>query len=158
TERLRVDLANARERLASRTDAFPTMVMDTAPTPRETHVLRRGNYADPQEKVEARTPAVLPALAPDAPRDRLGLARWVVDAKNPLTARVAVNRLWQLFFATGLVRTASDFGAQGEWPSHPELLDWLACEFRDGGWDVKKLVREIVESETYKQSSVATPE
>jgi uncharacterized protein DUF1553/uncharacterized protein DUF1549/cytochrome c len=158
TERLRVDLANARERLATRTEAFATMVMDTAEKPRETFVLHRGNYADPREKVEAGTPAALPALEPDAPRDRLGLARWVVDPRNPLTARVAVNRAWQLFFGTGLVRTASDFGTQGEWPSHPELLDWLACEFRDGGWDVKRLVRSIVTSETYRQSSVSTPE
>jgi hypothetical protein len=157
TERLRIDLANARERLAVRTESFPTMVMDTAPTPRDTFVLHRGNYAAPRDKVEARTPAFLPGPAPDAPRDRLGLARWVVDARNPLTARVAVNRVWQLFFGTGLVRTASDFGAQGEWPSHPELLDWLACEFRDSGWDVKRLVRSIVTSETYRQSSASTP-
>ena len=81
----------------------------------------------------------------------------MVDARNPLTARVAVNRVWQLFFGTGLVRTASDFGAHGEWPSHPELLDWLACEFQESGWDVKHLVRQIVTSETYRQSSTSTP-
>jgi len=156
TERARIDLANARERLAVRTEAFPTMVMDSAPTARETFVLARGNYADPRAKVEARTPAVLPPLPPDAPRDRLALARWVVAPENPLTARVAVNRLWQLFFATGLVKSTSDFGTQGEWPSHPELLDWLACELRDSGWDLRHVVRLIVTSATYRQSSAAT--
>ena len=154
--RTRIDLANARERLAVRTGTFRTMVMDTAPTPRETFVLARGNYADPREKVEARTPAVLPPLPPDAPRDRLALARWVVAPENPLTARVAVNRLWQLYFGVGLVKTASDFGTQGEWPSHPELLDWLACELRDSGWDVRHLERLILTSATYRQSSRAT--
>ena len=154
--RTRIDLANARERLAVRTEAFATMVMDSAPTPRETFVLGRGNYADPRAKVEARTPGVLPPLPPDAPRDRLALARWVVAPENPLTARVAVNRLWQLFFGVGLVKSASDFGTQGEWPSHPELLDWLACEFRDSGWDVRHVVRLIVTSATYQQSSVAS--
>jgi hypothetical protein len=154
--RVRVDLANARERLAARTEAFDTLVMDTAASPRETFVLGRGNYADPRQKVEARTPTVLPPLPPDAPRDRLGLAQWVVASENPLTARVAVNRLWQLFFGTGLVKSASDFGTQGEWPSHPELLDWLACEFVDAGWDVRHVVRLIVTSATYQQSSAAS--
>ena len=154
--RVRTDLANARERLAVRTEAFATMVMDTAPTARETFVLARGNYADPRQAVEARTPAVLPPLPPDAARDRLALARWVVADENPLTARVAVNRLWQLFFGTGLVKSASDFGTQGEWPSHPELLDWLACEFRDSGWDVRHVVRLIVTSATYRQSSATS--
>ena len=158
TKRLRVELANARERLAARTEPFSTLVMDTAATPRETFILHRGNYADPREKVAANTPAVLPPLAPDAPRDRLGLARWVVDPRNPLTARVAVNRLWQQLFGSGLVRTVNDFGLQGEWPSHPELLDWLACEFVATGWDVKRMVRVIVTSATYRQSSAATPE
>jgi hypothetical protein len=154
--RVRVDLANARERLAARTEAFDTMVMDTAASPRETFVLGRGNYADPRQKVEARTPTVLPPLPPDAPRDRLGLAQWVVASENPLTARVAVNRFWQLFFGTGIVKSASDFGTQGEWPSHPELLDWLACEFVDAGWDVRHVVRLIVTSATYQQSSAAS--
>ncbi len=157
-QRLRVELTNARERLASRTEPFSALVMDTAPTARDTFVLHRGNYADPREKVDAATPSFLPPLAADAPHDRLELARWVVDPRHPLTARVAVNRVWQMLFGTGIVRTASNFGMQGEWPSHPELLDWLACEFVDSGWDVKRLVRSIVSSATYQQSSAATAE
>jgi hypothetical protein len=98
---------------------------------------------------------VLPPLSAEKP-DRLALARWLVDERNPLTARVAVNRLWQTLFGVGLVKTAEDFGVQGEWPSHPELLDWLAVEFREGGWDVKRLLRLIVTSNTYRQSSRVT--
>jgi len=157
-ERTRTALANARERLAARTEAFPVMVMDTAPTPRETRILRRGNYADPLEAVTPATPAVLPKPPPDAPADRLGLARWVTMGGNPLTARVAVNRFWQMLFGRGLVGTPADFGAQGEWPTHPELLDWLAVEFVESGWDVKALLRTLLSSETYRQSSVTTPE
>ncbi|MFZ9914293.1 MAG: PSD1 and planctomycete cytochrome C domain-containing protein, partial [Phycisphaerales bacterium] len=157
TERTRIDLANARERLAVRTEAFSTMVMDTAPAPRATHVLHRGVYSEPRESVDARTPSVLPALD-GVPANRLGLAQWTVDARNPLVARVAVNRFWQMFFGTGLVKTSADFGTQGEWPSHPELLDHLAVDFRESGWDVKRLVRAIVTSATYRQSSAATRE
>ncbi len=157
-ERVRVDLANARERLTTRTDAFSTMVMDTATTARGTFVLHRGNYADPRESVEIGVPSVLPPLPEGAPANRLGLAQWVVDARHPLTARVAVNRLWQQFFGAGLVRTPSDFGFQGDWPLHRELLDHLAHEFRLHHWDVKRLVREIVCSRVYRQSSDATPE
>jgi hypothetical protein len=113
----------------------------------------RGAYDKPGEKVAAATPGVLPALAADLPRNRLGLAKWLVSRENPLTARVIVNRFWQHFFGTGLVRTSEDFGSQGEPPSHPELLDWLAVTFQESGWDVKKLVKLIVTSETYQQSS-----
>ncbi len=153
TEPLRVSLANHEERLDTLTKKFPTMVMDQAEKPRETFILTRGDYAQPGEKVGTGTPAVLQPLPADAPANRLGLARWIVMRKNPLTARVAVNRFWQLFFGTGIVATTADFGAQGEWPSHPELLDWLAVEFMDSGWDVKALVRKIVTSATYRQSS-----
>ncbi len=153
----RVDLANARERLAARTEKFATLVMDTAGAPRETFILNRGNYADPREKVAPNTPSTLPPLAADAPANRLGLAQWVTDARNPLVARVAVNRFWQMLFGTGLVSSAADFGAQGEWPTHPELLDWLAADFREHNWDVKRLIKMIVMSETYRQSSVTTP-
>ncbi|MGD9633797.1 MAG: PSD1 and planctomycete cytochrome C domain-containing protein [Pirellulales bacterium] len=153
-ERIRNSLANHQERLRTLTEKFPTMVMDEAKEPRETHILTRGDYAQPAEKVTPATPAVLPA-GKDEPANRLGLARWIVMKENPLPARVAVNRIWQLFFGAGLVRTPADFGAQGEWPTHPELLDSLAVDFREQGWDTKRLVREIVTSATYRQSSAA---
>lgn len=121
------------------------------------HVLTRGEYSQLGEKVSATTPAVLPPLPADAPRNRLSLARWLVDAKNPLTARVTANRVWQGFFGTGLVESAGDFGVTGSRPSHPELLDWLAVEFRDGGWNYRQLVRLIVTSATYRQSAVVSP-
>ncbi len=158
TERTRIDLANARERLRVRTEAHSTMVMDTAEKPRETRILNRGNYADPRDAVDAGTPAVLPPMPEGAPSNRLGLAQWVVDPRNPLTARVAVNRIWSVFFGAGLVRTTSDFGLQGDWPEHRALLDSLAADFRDHGWDVKRLVTQIVTSELYRQSSRTTPE
>jgi len=157
TASLRAELDYARELLAARTEAFPTLVMDTAPSRRETRILHRGNYADPRETVTPGVPDMLPPLPEGAPADRLGLALWTVDPANPLVARVAVNRLWQQFFGTGLVKTAADFGTQGEWPSHPELLDWLAVDFVEHGWDVKRLARTIVTSATYQQSSAATP-
>ncbi len=121
------------------------------------HVLTRGEYSQLGEKVPAATPAVLPPLPADAPRNRLALARWLVDAKNPLTARVTVNRVWQYVFGTGLVESAGDFGVTGSRPSHPELLDWLAVEFRESGWDYRRLVKLMVTSATYRQSAAATP-
>jgi hypothetical protein len=134
-----------------------TMVMQEMAQPRETFLLVRGQYDRRGEKVRAATPAFLPPLPAGAPPTRLGLARWLVDPSQPLTARVTVNRYWQMYFGTGLVKTAEDFGTQGERPSHPELLDWLACEFV-GGWDVKGVQRLIVTSATYRQSSAARPE
>src|SRR5262249_44743147 len=117
-------LREQRERLI---DGFPTtMVMKEMPKPRDTFVLNRGVYDRPGEKVSPGVPATLPRLAADIKNDRLSFARWLISPENPLTARVAVNRYWQLFFGTGLVKTVEDFGTQGEWPSHPELLDWLA--------------------------------
>ncbi|RYD75887.1 MAG: DUF1553 domain-containing protein, partial [Verrucomicrobiaceae bacterium] len=121
-------------------------------------ILDKGLYNKPGEEVSAATPAKLPSLPADAPRNRLGLAQWLVAKENPLTPRVTVNRFWQMFFGVGLVKTSEDFGIQGEFPKHPELLDWLASEFRDSGWDVKRLVRLIVTSATYRQSSRVTPE
>jgi hypothetical protein len=157
-QRERVALGNLRERLAALTEPFMTMVMEVAAKPRDTFILNRGDYAQPTEKVSAGTPSALPPLPAGAPADRLGLAQWTVMPENPLTARVAVNRLWKLFFGTGIVGTPADFGSQGEWPSHPELLDWLAVDFVEHGWDVKHLVRRIVTSATYRQSSAATAE
>ena len=134
------------------------MVMEELPQPRPAFLLRRGAYDARGESVERGVPAVLPALPKTWPNNRLGLARWLVSTENPLTARVTVNRFWQMFFSTGLVKTAEDFGAQGERPSHPELLDWLAVEFQQNGWDVKALLKTIVMSGTYRQSSRLTPE
>ncbi len=139
--------------------AFPTvMVMAERPVPKETHLLIRGAYDKPGEKVEPGVPTILAPLPVGAPNNRLGFARWLVDSSNPLTARVAVNRFWQMSFGTGLVKTAEDFGVQSEWPSHPELLDWLATEFTRCGWDMKALRKLIVTSAAYRQSSRATPE
>ncbi|MDQ3624057.1 MAG: PSD1 and planctomycete cytochrome C domain-containing protein, partial [Verrucomicrobiota bacterium] len=134
-----------------------TLVMEEMAEPRPTFILLRGAYDKPGEPVTPNTPAALPAMAVDLPRNRLGLARWLVDPRNPLPARVTVNRLWQAVFGTGLVKTSEDFGAQGESPSHPELLDWLAGEFIRGGWDVKAMMRLLVTSATYRQSSRLAP-
>jgi hypothetical protein len=147
-------VATAERALQKLVEGFPSvMVMDERAEPRSTHVLHRGQYDQPRELVSADVPGVLPPLAAGTPRNRLGLAHWLVDPRHPLTARVTVNRLWQMSFGMGLVRTAEDFGAQGDPPSHPLLLDWLAREFVDGGWDVKALRRMIVTSATYRQSS-----
>ncbi|HUY93023.1 MAG TPA: DUF1553 domain-containing protein [Pirellulales bacterium] len=148
-----------RARRKALVESFPTtMVMQEMPTPRETHVLLRGEYDKPGERVAPGLPASLPPLPAGAPNNRLGFARWLVDPANPLTARVAVNRYWQMFFGTGIVKTVDDFGSQGEAPSHPELLDWLATEYIAGGWDTKALLRAIVTSATYRQASGVTPE
>ena len=120
---------------------------------RPAYILNRGEYDQPGDKVERDVPDFLPPLAETWPRNRLGLAQWLVSGEHPLTARVVVNRVWQHHFGIGLVRTAEDFGLQGEWPSHPELLDWLAVWFRDSGWDRKALHRLIVTSEAYRRST-----
>ncbi len=133
------------------------MVMADREEPRPTYLLDKGLYSLPKDEVQPDVPAGLPPLPADAPRNRLGLARWLVDPANPLTARVTANRLWQQFFGHGLVKSAEDFGTKGELPTHPELLDWLAAEFRDGGWEVKRFVRLVVTSHTYRQSSRLTP-
>lgn len=154
--RARVDLTNLEERLAVLTQAFPTMVMDVAAKPRETFILNRGDYAQPTVKVDVGTIEALPPMPDGASHDRLGLAMWITMQNNPLTARVAVNRFWKMLFGNGIVGTPADFGAQGEWPSHPELLDWLAVEFMESGWNVKHLIKLMIMSETYRQSSAAT--
>jgi hypothetical protein len=131
------------------------MIMEERKTPPETFVLKRGRYEMPDktQKVDPGTPDCLTPLPAQAPRNRLGLARWLVDPSNPLTARVTVNRFWQQYFGNGLVKTAENFGVQGELPSHPELLDWLATEFMRDQWDTKRLHKLIVSSSTYRQSS-----
>jgi len=156
----------ARDRLAAlraeRKDYFAkipsVMVMADDPNARETFVLKRGAYDAPGEKVTAGLPEVFGANDPAWSKDRLGLANWIADRRNPLTARVAVNRFWQSYFGFGIVKTVDDFGAQGEFPVHPELLDWLAVEFPARGWSQKQIVRLIVTSAAYKRSAAITPE
>ncbi|MCY2965646.1 MAG: DUF1553 domain-containing protein [Planctomycetota bacterium] len=143
--------------LAAFEKAVPaTMVMQELAQPRETFILRRGQYDQPGDKVSAGTPASLPPLPAGLESNRLALARWFVDRQNPLTARVMVNRFWQQLFGIGIVETVEDFGLQGAFPTHPELLDWLAVDFQESGWDLKALLRKIVLSATYRQSSDAT--
>ncbi len=136
------------------------MVMHELKKPRDTYILRRGLYNQPDKsaKLHPETPASLGALPEGLPRNRIGLAKWLLDPDNPLTTRVTVNRFWQHFFGTGLVRTSENFGVQGEHPSHPELLDWLATEFIRLGWDMKAFNKMIVMSATYRQSSRLTPD
>src|SRR5205085_2445324 len=139
-------------------------IMRELPQPRETHLQYRGNYLDLGPGVQPGLPAF--ALSPPRsgeqpsagqPLDRLALARWLVSKDNPLTARVAVNRYWEALFGRGIVATSEDFGTQGELPTHPELLDWLAVQLMDSGWDVRALIRTIVTSATYRQSSQVSP-
>jgi hypothetical protein len=134
------------------------MIMRDSKEPKDTHLLIRGAYDKPGEKVAQGIPAALGKLPAGSPNNRLALAKWLVSDTNPLTARVTVNRYWQMYFGTGLVKTVEDFGSQGEWPSHPDLLDWLAVEFRESGWNVKAMQKLIVMSATYRQSSKVTPE
>lgn len=157
-EPLRIDLANLRRRHAEMTQTFSTLVMDEAKEPRKTYRLERGNYDKPAEEVEPGTPAFLPPLPEGQPINRLTLAAWLVDPAHPLTSRVTVNRLWQIFFGKGLVGSSADFGSQGETPSHPELLDTLAVDFVESGWQVKRMVKQIVMSNTYRQQSIVKPE
>ncbi|MEM7234359.1 MAG: PSD1 and planctomycete cytochrome C domain-containing protein [Planctomycetota bacterium] len=132
-----------------------SMILEDQEKPRMTYILSRGNYDSPlkDQPVEPGVPAALPALPKDAPRNRLGLAKWIVDPKHPLTARVAVNRYWQLFFGRGIITSMGDFGTRGEAPSHPKLLDYLASDFVDSAWDVKRMIRQILLSATYRQSA-----
>jgi len=145
-----------REFLAN---TVPTsMVMAEAEKPRDTFLLGRGDYRNKAEKVSAAVPSALPPLPPGAPENRLGLSRWLTDPSHPLTARVTINRFWQTYFGNGIVKTSEDFGSQGEAPSHPELLDWLATEFIRSGWDVQAMQKMIVTSATYRQASKAPAE
>ena len=155
TEFTRVSTEHREVELRSNT----AMVLEERPHSKATApLLFRGMYDQPRDLIEAVTPGFLPPMAATLPRNRLGLARWMVDRSNPLFARVAVNRFWQEFFGTGIVETADDFGVQARTPSHPELLDWLAVEFRESGWDVKKLITLMVTSSAYRQSAAMSQE
>lgn len=149
-------LALEAERKALEDTIPATFIMAELPQPRESFIMDRGLYDQPTEKVDRGTPAVFPGLPVKENASRLDLAKWLVSDENPLTSRVAVNRLWQQFFGTGLVKTANDFGSQGTPPTHPELLDWLAVTFREGGWDMKQFVKMIVTSHSYRQSAAFT--
>lgn len=146
------------QKLETIKDVPEIMVMEDMPKPRKTFVLNRGQYNSPTEEVEPGTPKKVMAFKSDLPKNRLGLARWLVDPNNPLTARVAVNRYWQMIFGRGIVETPHDFGVQGALPTHPDLLDWLAVYFVESGWDVKALLKLMLRSATYRQTSAASPE
>lgn len=160
------ELATERRRLATVTKSIDDLKVQTSPIMRElpadqrrtTHIQLRGNFRVLGEEVTGGVPAAFPPLPAGEPANRLSLARWLVDAENPLTARVLANRLWEAVFGLGLVRTAEEFGSQGELPSHPELLDWLAVELVRTGWDMKRFLRLLVTSAAYRQSSKVTPE
>ncbi|MHC4878922.1 MAG: DUF1553 domain-containing protein, partial [Planctomycetota bacterium] len=155
------ELRDLKSKIAENEKPVSTvMVMKDVPSMRQTFVLERGSYASPN-KDRPINPGVLSILPPppaEAPTNRLGLAQWLVQNDNPLTARVTVNRYWAMLFGTGIVKTLEDFGAQGEWPSHPQLLDWLAVDFIESGWDIKRMLKQLVMSSTYRQTSRVTPE
>ncbi|MCH2179161.1 MAG: DUF1553 domain-containing protein [Mariniblastus sp.] len=153
----RGQLLQARKQYCATLDGVKEiMVMREMPQPRPTHVLERGLYSHPQQQVSAATPSVLPEMDSELPRNRLGLARWLTDPQHPLTARVAVNHYWQLIFGAGIVQTPEDFGRQGLPPTHPDLLDWLANDFVSNGWNLKRLLKQMVMSTAYRQSSEVT--
>lgn len=156
---LRANIAEYDKQKKDVDAAIPaTMISGDLPQPREAFVLIRGAYDKKGEKVERGVPSILPPLPEGASNNRLGLAQWLTAPNHPLTARVIVNRYWQQFFGAGIVKTAEDFGAQGVWPTHPELLDWLSTEFIRTGWDVKGMHKLMVMSGTYRQSSRVSPE
>ena len=149
----------AKGRLTAIEKAIPsTLIMEDRKEPRQAYILERGEYTQQREKVSPNVPQWIASSNKDAPPNRLGLAQWLVSPEQPLTSRVTVNRFWQQLFGTGLVKTSEDFGVQGEQPSHPELLDWMAVDFMESGWDVKRLIKMMVMSSTYRQSSKADPE
>jgi hypothetical protein len=152
------ELAEVREQIENVQSSIPvTMVMQELTPPRPTFVLNRGKYDQPVEEVKAGVPRIVASLPTDAPANRLALARSLTAPQNPLTARVAVNRLWEMLFGTGIVETSADFGVQGAFPSHPELLDWLATELIQNGWNQRAILKQIVLSATYRQSSDISP-
>jgi hypothetical protein len=157
-----LEFTNLNQQISNAWRAWPypatTMVLHQRSHPRVTHILKRGERLRPEEVVQPGVPAVLNPFPDGAPRNRLGLARWMVDRRSPTTARVIVNRIWQEYFGAGLVTTPEDFGTRVEEPSHPELLDWLACELMDWGWSLKHIHRLIVSSATYQQAAKVTPD
>ncbi len=159
---LRTEFAQLSKLRGAEPRLVTTMVVrERSGNPRPTHVHLGGDFTRKGDRVEPGVPRVLPRLedsSPGTPPDRMDLARWLVDRRNPLTARVVVNRIWQAYFGRGLVETDNDFGTQGSPPSHPELLDWLACELMDQGWSQKAIHRLIVSSATYRQASRVRPE
>jgi mono/diheme cytochrome c family protein len=156
---LNAELASLdRERAVIEKTMPTTLVFKERKDERPAYILKRGEYDQRGPQVSRNTPLFLPPLPAGAPRNRLGFALWLVEPQHPLTVRVAVNRFWQQVFGTGIVKTTEDFGTQGEPPSHPELLDWLALQFVDDGWDVKKFMKRLVMSQTYRQSSKVTPD
>ncbi len=158
-EPLLKEIADIRKQRDDLDNSLPaTMVSADMDKAREAFVLKRGQYDQRGDPVPRAVPAALPSLPASQTTNRLDFARWLVSPEHPLTSRVTVNRFWQQFFGTGIVKTSGDFGAQGEWPTHPELLDWLATEFIGSGWDVKHMLRLIVTSATYRQSSNITPD
>lgn len=159
TQKVLNELQGLRTKYADSVDYIKeVMVMKEVPNIRKTHILNRGQYDDPGDEVFASTPESLPEMDKSLPKNRLGLAKWLTNPKHPLTARVAVNRYWQLFFGMGIVESSEDFGNQGQLPTHPKLLDWLALEFIESGWDLKALNKLIVMSHTYQQSSFSSNE
>ena len=150
-------LAEVRKQSADyKANNLPRVMVMSDDKPRQSHVLSRGEYLKPADKVTFNTPAFLPPLSADAPRSRLGLAKWLMAPEHPLTARVQINRMWQNLFGIGIVKTAEDFGVQSEFPIHLKLLDWLSVEFRESGWDMKAMQRLILNSATYRQTSRMT--
>ncbi len=156
-------LQKRRDALRQELDALEkqiptTLVFRERSKPKPAFILERGEYDQPKDPVERATPAFLPPMRDGMPKNRLGFAQWLLDPGHPLTARVTVNRFWQQVFGTGIVKTAEDFGSQGEPPSHPKLLDWLAVDFRENGWDMKRLMRQLVTSAAYRQTSAVSPD
>ncbi|MEQ9411307.1 MAG: PSD1 and planctomycete cytochrome C domain-containing protein [Fuerstiella sp.] len=155
----RTQLAQTEKAIQDLQKQIPETLITLTQAPREIRVLARGNWMDDSgDVVDPSVPHFLPPLSANGRASRLDLAEWFVDDNNPLVARVFVNRLWKLFFGKGIVKSTDDFGSQGSWPTHPDLLDWLALEFRNSGWDVQHVIRLIVLSDAYRRSSVATPE
>jgi hypothetical protein len=154
---LETNQMNAAKRLAQAESEIPSvMVMQEMPKPRTAYILERGLYDKHGAVVGMGTPKALPPIPKGAPNNRLGLAKWIVSPNNPLTARVTINRLWERFFGQGIVVTSEDFGTRADFPTHPELLDWLSVRFVESGWDLKAAIKRMVMSRTYRQSSAVS--